>query len=250
LARLLRASRSASIAQGAAQLMQSLEERGVDPNTREIGGARATAAFATVLQLLMLLVVPAAMTLLGIVVIQNFGYAAATDAPSQMADAIPSDDIQSLGAKNTATRNSAKVTAHCATPPQNGDVLQGQSHTGDDQNRLVVENSASENAIVRLRNAETGKTFVSFFVAPESTVAYTKIPDGRYNIQYAFGGELDRSCTTFLAIREPAQDPHPETFVTQSNDTGYHFQELDFKLYPAPEENRAEPIDAATFDAN
>jgi hypothetical protein len=255
LARLLRDAENDMIAHGAARLMEALRQRGVDPDAARLKPAGPLSPLATALQLGLAAIVPIAVALAVTFVVQDYWpdhwTADASVVTSDATDTLPADDIQNLGAVSVAKHALAPKAARCATPPQNGDVLQGGTTGDEEQNRLVIANGHARNAIVKVRDATTNKVIVSFFVAPNSTATYAKIPDGRYNIQYAFGGRLNRSCTTFLSIRESAADPHPETFATQANDTGSHFQELSFKLYPVPNGNfQPEPIDAATFNAN
>ena len=251
LARILRAAQDDTIAHGATRLMEALRQRGVDPETTRLKPAWPISPLTAALQLGLAAIVPLAIAFAATLFMQDHWAANASVVSSDATDAIPADEIVSLGSGNVAMHDPAPGTAHCATPPQNGDVLQGGTMSGEDQNRLVIANGRGRNAIVKVRDATTNRVVVSFFVAPNSTVTYAKIPDGRYNIQYAFGGRLNQSCTTFLSIRESAEDPHPETFATQANDTGFHYQELSFRLYPVPNGNfQPQPIDAATFNAN
>ena len=139
----------------------------------------------------------------------------------------------------------------CATPPENGAVLEGGSpNASGELNALTIENGSSGNAIVKVRDASTNAVVVSFFVDENNTASYSNIPDGSYIIQYAFGDQLNDTCTSFAHMKGAARDPDVETFATQYEGTSYSHQELSLKLYGVLNGNMApQSIDEATFNA-
>ncbi len=86
-----------------------------------------------------------------------------------------------LASHQTTSAFSARVT---------GDVLQGLGGYSSNKHRLVVRNGSDGDAIVKLRDADSGRSLMTFFVATSSTAAIDTIPDGEYQIQFAHGSGM------------------------------------------------------------
>jgi hypothetical protein len=143
----------------------------------------------------------------------------------------------------------------CAHPPANGRRLGGYLRERGDGHSLVIENGAEGPAIIKVRNAATGRLAVSFFVAAGNTASFDRLPDGDYRIQYAIGGDLRRDCRSFVSPISIAEFPRGEPFVTQRQEEydGVRIirSRLTYTLYTTPGGTILPvPIDPGSFERN
>lgn len=146
----------------------------------------------------------------------------------------------------------AKIRA-CSWHPTNGQVLKSSIVSGGDNSGHVVEirNGSGGNAIVKIKDAGTKRTVLSFFVADSATASAGGIPDGTYLIQFAFGADLDQTCANFIVDRATSEFPTPERLTTQTNGTESDTVHLTYTLYAIQSGNvTPQDIDPAVFDAD
>ena len=118
----------------------------------------------------------------------------------------------------------------CRTNPTNGAVLRGRLPKVDHGHSIKVKNGSRGNAIVKMRNATSGHTFISFFIVKDQTALIDGIPDGSYRIQFAYGDKMTSSCDNFLDP-QAAEFPGVEDLKTDFTETQVITQELSFTLY-------------------
>ena len=87
-----------------------------------------------------------------------------------------------------AVQTHPATAAACLVSPSNGQVLEDRVDWLGSPNAVEVQNGARGNAIVKIREASTGKLLVTVFVLRNQTARYDGIPDGAYQLQYAIGG--------------------------------------------------------------
>jgi hypothetical protein len=264
LAREVRASHDDDIASAAAKLIELLRTRGVT-DVPELENHWRLSRVPTLLHLILALAMPAA-----ILAFVQFG-PTIPNAPSwsimnspptfaQEANRKPTADEffqanqPASGASNaeqgTSQQSTAPAAPTCATLPSNGQVLTDNTSWSEKANSLEIQNGSGGNAIIKIRDAGTGRMLISFFVEDNATARYELIPDGSYRIQYAFGNELDQSCTKFAQYRGAGEFPDTETFTTDYQPDEIIHHVLSYTLYPVVSGNvHPNSIDAATFDA-
>ena len=140
----------------------------------------------------------------------------------------------------------------CANPPASGQRLSGRRLSGAGH-RVEIENGASGDAIIKIRDADTGRLVISFFAAQNTTAGIQGLRDGRYTIQYAFGPALAADCRSFASISSASEFPGTETLATEERQealgTRIIRQRLRYTLYSVPDGNvQPVPLDAGAFN--
>lgn len=139
----------------------------------------------------------------------------------------------------------------CAVQPLNGKVLTKNIRSTENGHSIEVRNGSNGNAIIKIRDANSGTLRLSFFVAKGSTASFTDLPDGAYRIQYAFGDNFGRDCRSFSQITSAAQFPAIESLATEITRSQIITRSLTYTLYTVPGGNvRPQSIDAESFNAN
>jgi hypothetical protein len=137
----------------------------------------------------------------------------------------------------------------CAWPVQNGEALVPLRPPRSEGHVLEIGNGSGGNAIIKTRDALTGRLLFAFFVKASSSASFVNIPDGTYRFQYAIGGDLRADCKSFIRISALAQFPQ-ETLSTSFTATEIVRQTLSYTLYPVPNGNvRPQSLDVTAFDA-
>ncbi|MHA7820868.1 MAG: hypothetical protein ACX930_14570 [Erythrobacter sp.] len=132
--------------------------------------------------------------------------------------------------------------ATCDFPPANGAILVRDVSRGTGPHTVEIANAGSGNTIVNVRDGASGDLVVSFFVAESETARVADLPDGRYRIQYATGGELAGNCRDFARVSSATQDPEVIEFEPDSAMT------LTYELTPVAGGNfEGQSIDRQTF---
>jgi hypothetical protein len=143
------------------------------------------------------------------------------------------------------------MEAACLVSPLNGQVLEDRVDWLGSPNAVEVQNGSRGNAIVKIREAETGKLLVTVFVLKNETARYDGIPDGAYTLQYAIGDRLNAHCTNFPRFDSIGEFPPSAPLIAEVSATGEkHSRVLRYTLFPVPGGNvKPHPIDALAFDA-
>lgn len=172
-------------------------------------------------------------------------------AADDLTDIMPLTDDQAPS-NDLSNQANAVEPAACATPPANGALLDGRRFSGEGH-ELQIHNGASGDAIIKIRNAETGRLVTSFFVTESNSASVSGIPDGTYTFQYAFGAPLAEDCKSFVNITSANEFPGPRSLVTEESEDGRHYttRQLSYTLYSVPEGNiQPVSIDPAAFNRN
>lgn len=141
--------------------------------------------------------------------------------------------------------------AACLVSPLNGQVLEDRVDWLGSPNAVEVQNGSLGNAIVKVREASTGKLLVTVFVLKNATARYDGIPDGAYTLQYAIGNRLNARCTSFPRFDSIGEFPPSAPLVADVSPSGEkHSRILRYTLFPVPGGNvTPHAIDASAFNA-
>lgn len=126
--------------------------------------------------------------------------------------------------------HSALPASTCGSAPFNGDILNPAILPDENLNQLEIRSDSKANAIVKLRDEESGQTLVSFFIARGNVAALKHIPDGSFWLQFAFGGALDSSCARFARTRKVGEFPKLQTFESNFDGRQILHTRLSFTL--------------------
>jgi hypothetical protein len=151
----------------------------------------------------------------------------------------------------TASAASAQVEATCLVSPLNGQVLEDRVDWLGSTNAVEIQNGPRGNAIVKIREAATGKLLVTVFIRRNETARYDGIPDGTFTIQYAIGDRLNPRCTSFPRFESIGEFPPSAPLVSDVSTSGEaRSHTLRYTLFPVPGGNvMPHPIEASAFDA-
>lgn len=126
------------------------------------------------------------------VTIPMVGTRAALAAVNDCVRAMPPIDVDKI------TRGSSLPNERlCEDKPQNGGLLTRRAGLGAPGHIFTVRNSSQGDAIVKLRQVDTGQLAYSFFVHRNEQASIKGIADGAYRIQFAYGDVLLAECSDF-----------------------------------------------------
>lgn len=139
----------------------------------------------------------------------------------------------------------------CGHEVPSGKLLSGNLASEDFGHRLEIKNGSESPAIIKVRNADTGRVVVSFYVQKDDHADIGPLPDGTYRIQFATGEALAADCKSFVRILGASEFPTADTFQIEQRGDQLIAQHLTYTLYAVPAGNvRPDTIEAAAFDAN
>jgi DnaJ domain len=154
-------------------------------------------------------------------------------------------------APSTQSVNSSAHVPTCPFPPMNGTVLVGSNFVGVKGHSIQIQNGSGGNAIIKVRNADSGRVIVSFYVQRGQSASFDSLLDGSYRIQYALGNELQVDCRSFVNPNTVQEFPGVKYFATETTSTQIIREVLTYTLYSVPNGNvRPERIDLASFNAD
>lgn len=247
LAQQSRTAHDSEISVGALRLMDHLQKRGVPTNSPVLKNPWVFRPFDMVVHCVLLVALPFmffAVTLQPATSDKSgFAYASSTSPPIP-----PSTQSSNIVSAQPVVPPEPPV-AKCSLSRLNGDVLDQLMPPRTEGHVLEIKNGSGGNAIIKVRNAYTGRLLFSFFVQSNSSASYNNIPDGTYRIQYAIGDDLRADCKSFVKISGLGQFPEPDTLSTTLTPTQVITQRLSYTLYPVPGGNvRPQAIDPSDFN--
>jgi hypothetical protein len=122
----------------------------------------------------------------------------------------------------------------CPIQPFNGKILTRNIPQTENGHSIEIRNGSAANAIIKIKDADSGALRLSFFVAKGSVASFADLPDGVYRIQYAFGGDFGRDCRSFSQITSAAQFPAVESLDNRNYPLSDHNKKFDiYALYCA-----------------
>jgi hypothetical protein len=150
-----------------------------------------------------------------------------------------------------STASMAAQEPACLVSPLNGQVLEDRVDWLGSTNAVEIQNGSRGNAIVKIREAATGRLLVTVFILRNETARYDGIPDGVYTIQYAIGNRLNTRCTNFPRFDLIGEFPPSAPLVTDMSPSGESRPHtLRYTLFPVPGGNvTPHAIDASAFNA-
>jgi hypothetical protein len=137
----------------------------------------------------------------------------------------------SLPAGAAAQSGSVINAATCSNLPRNGELLASRGLLAEGGHVLEIDNGASGNAIIKVRDANTSALLVSFYVEGSQKAQVTGIPDGDYRVQFATGSMLDATCRNFVTLEWAEQFPGAQAFRTERTATQIITSVLSYTLY-------------------
>jgi hypothetical protein len=171
---------------------------------------------------------------------QSYSYQSPTN---RVAEAPPGYSVSAP----TATQSPIPT---CSIPPNNGQILSKTVPLKERGHVVEIQNGASGNAIIKIRNAYTGTLAVSFFVEKGMTASIANLPDGQYRIQYAFGDAFRSDCRSFVRVTSASQFPGTESLHTEHTQTQISRSRLRYTLYTVPNGNiRPEALSIDAFNS-
>jgi hypothetical protein len=250
LARQLSAATTKEVADAAQRLIAYLQGKGVSANVPILKNPWAPRPFDWLGHAMLLIAVP--------LVIFGIAQTDSSTANGTHANTLPVLPRQTSFSSNVAAPISKPASTaqrvnpaipKCAWPVQNGEVLVPLRPPRSEGHLLEIQNGSGGNAIIKARDALTGRLLFAFFVKASSSASFVSIPDGTYRFQYAIGGDLSADCKSFIQISALGQFPE-ETLSTSYTATQIVTKELGYTLYPVPHGNvRPQSIALTAFDA-
>jgi hypothetical protein len=138
----------------------------------------------------------------------------------------------------------------CSSPPINGQILIRATPPSKEGHAVEIRNGSDGNAIIKMRNRDTGKLAIAFFVEKGKTASITNLPDGDYRTQYAFGDAFRSDCRSFVRITSASQFPDIESLRTRYTQTQIVRSRLSYTLFSLPAGNvRPESLAVTAFNA-
>lgn len=236
LASLSKRAEDRTIAADASELVQQLENAGVDPRQSRLKNPWRVPLASAAAHLLMALSLPGIIAAFFLL-----------DSPSNRTPYRP----QRVTTQPTVPQRVAVEpnVPTCSRPPHNGEILGASRLSRDDGHALEIRNGGGGNAIIKVRQAPSNAVIATFFVSRNQTARIQGIPDGQYRVQYAFGDRLDESCSNFIQMAGVGQFPGVETLRTERTHTQIITQILSYTLYTVPSGNvRPQTISASDFN--
>jgi hypothetical protein len=139
----------------------------------------------------------------------------------------------------------------CDHIPASGARLEGRKLSGQGH-ELRIDNGTNGDAIIKIRDAGTGRLLTSFFVRQHTVAGVSGLPDGSYAFQYAFGRALAAGCKSFTAITAADEFPREGPLLTELVEGGVRIRtaKLTYTLHSVDGGN-VQPIaiDANAFNA-
>lgn len=254
LADKLRGARDRDIAAGAAKLIEHFRVQGIELGLASLKDPWLTSPGRVAIHLLLVAALPAAIATIA----YGTSEQSTTITPTSYAatsGSLPTMDSRVEAPTQMPDEPLPKITIQtCKRVPANGKVLAGGKRLLTKGHLLEIANGSSGDAIVKLRDATSLKSFASFFIKSGESASLTGIPDGSYAIQYAFGPSLAADCKSFATIDSAGQFPEVETLNTERTEdyfgTNIRRMRLSYTLYSVPGGNvRPESIPAGAFNS-
>lgn len=254
LAQQVRRASDEDIALGALKLMDQIRAAGLSVSTGTLKNPWRVQPRVIVTHLLMLLFVPV-----------SIAVAIYLADSSQSAIRSPISETQ-LASRQRPTNEQASIAPFypvplssvpestvptCLLPPSNGQILDGRIATTQKGHAIEIQNGSNGDAIVKVRNADTGRLAVSFFVARGQSSSIKGLPDGNYRIQYAVGDRLKSDCRSFARAAVASQFPDIETLQTSYTQSQIVRSRLSYTLFSVPNGNvRPQGLTVDAFEAD
>lgn len=247
IARQLRNAKDEGLALDALRLVDHLERAGVPKSSPALKSGWENKADHWMVHGASLLAVPAAICL-AIVLTSGGNSRAASAQPYSPYDYAPPGAPPAVVPSALPAEPTPSVPL-CVDPPKNGDELQRDGFK-EDGHRITIENGGSGNALVKVRN-DAGKRVATLYVGRAQQASVSNLPDGRYRISFAVGGQLDASCAAFAGDFRAQQFPGVETFETRVEGDQIISSDLRLTLHSVTGGNvRPQVLNDAAFNAD
>ena len=139
----------------------------------------------------------------------------------------------------------------CDHEIESGAILGGELSDEDFGHRIEVKNGSSGPAIIKMRDAQSGRLQIAFYVGKAGQADVGPLPDGNYRIQYAIGEALAANCKSFTHLSGASEFPDTEAVAVEEVGGRRMAQRLSYTLYAVPSGNvRPQEIDLGAFEAD
>jgi DnaJ domain len=247
LAQQSRRAEDSQIAISALKLIEYLQAAGVPATSRALKNPWGPRARTWLMHLGLLIVVPGTIC---VAIWQDEIQKKISNDTSVASPLLQKSPSAAPTAVPTRAQEKAQIPK-CVFPPENGAVLTDNLRSKQKGHGLEIRNGTGGNAIVKVRDGNTGYLFASFYVAKGSVASFDNLPDGIYRFQYAFGDDLRADCRNFVQTTSASQFPDIETLHTQRTQNQIQRSRLSYTLYSVPSGNvRPETLDVAKFNAD
>lgn len=108
------------------------------------------------------------------------------------------DAMMPDGSAPTTRRSVFPEIRLCENKPPNGQLLTKRGGVKAQGHKITVRNSAQGDAVVKIRNENTGKLAYSFTVQRNKEATINGVLDGFYRLQFAYGSALGENCVDFI----------------------------------------------------
>jgi curved DNA-binding protein CbpA len=168
---------------------------------------------------------------------------------SALGPVVPAPFTATANAATAAAEARQAAVATCTHAPADGEVLLGElGQAAAAGHRLEITNGSDGPTIIKVRDADTGRVRVAFFVSQGGHADVGPLPDGAFRIQYAVGPTLAPDCKTFTTIASAAEFPNTETLKKEYREGSVVTQRLSYALRSVPDGRvRLQTIDRSKF---
>ena len=97
----------------------------------------------------------------------------------------------------------------CQQQPINGQIIYDGREPGIGGHKIRIQNGSDGNAIIIVRDTDTGDAAVTFFVSNGETATVDGLRRGVYRVQWALGGVLGADCATFADTQYASEFTKP-----------------------------------------
>lgn len=117
----------------------------------------------------------------------------------------------------------------CRELPRNGDILTRQT-PGGGEITLRIWNKTNQNAILKIRDGQSGTVLASVFVAYQNSYDFEAFTGRGYRLQYALGNRLDASCKKIIDPDWQAEfrKADAESFYIESGSRNIDAYQMDY----------------------
>ncbi len=148
---------------------------------------------------------------------------------------VDADSVASEIAREEAETAAPRVTDADVAPtvvPMNNEILFDAFPDGTFKGELTVENGTSHHAVAKLIDLVNGQKIVSVAVGARQKSTVYAIPDGTYEVVFAFGDRLYEGTDRFFAPHGFSKLVRPMTINTKSAKDAAHRDRLSVTLHP------------------
>jgi hypothetical protein len=167
--------------------------------------------------------------------------------------------VDQRSAPNVAAVTSASAVKGTSTPPEalntsmvapkNNQILSDAYPESSARGELQIDNGTSEHSIVKLIDRLTDAKILSFTVCAHRKAHVGGVPDGEYDVLFAFGDQIYEGSDRFFQPHGFSKFVSPITFATRATNRTIEWDRLSLTLHPVFAGNvRTTALSQSEFD--